>query len=587
MPKKGKKPNKASDKPKLSREEEALLKRKKAKERQAFISFVTPLAAVSFFLSLVFFAIGGSKLAILPPAGILSIALSYRYPRSALWFFFFYMPFGGTVVYWLAGGNAVMQLVKDAFFYPALTAIALAYRQKNEPFMAPRDVLPGFWMILGVSILALLLVSLPKEFLPQCDDTTKALGRVCREGRPFFQGLLGLKVFLGYVPLIFCMRALLRDRDDFFFLMRSHVVLAIVCCALSLVQYLMLLTGRCAGTDFLEGDQLFKATLEAKCLVGGALVYSPSQGIIRLPGTFVAPWQWGWFLIGNAYITFAVAFSDPTFLWRTIGMGGMSMVMIGAVISGQRIALALVPVSFVILLVLTGQVFKVKRFLPILIGLVIIGGGAAVMYPDIVQERVMSFQSRWEASPADAMISHQFSFVWPLISDKPLGRGLGTATNSARLFGETALIETWFPKVMYEVGLVGLGFFMIFVTGLTIVGFRAYRSIKDRDLRSFGACFWVFILFISYQTYYYPLDVDPVAVYYWMMMGALVRIPEIERQERAALLLADAADAIDPKDPKPGTGPGGRFRRARGPSDEDPEPTGGEADRGGWRPRPS
>jgi hypothetical protein len=587
MPKKGKKPNKASDKPKLSREEEALLKRKKAKERQAFISFVTPLAAVSFFLSLVFFAIGGPKLAVIPPAGILSIALSYRYPRSALWFFFFYMPFSGTVVYWLAGGNAVMQLVKDAFFYPALTAIALAYRQKNEPFMAPRDVLPGFWMILGVSILALLLVSLPKEFLPQCDDTTKALGRVCREGRPFFQGLLGLKVFLGYVPLIFCMRALLRDRKDFLFLMRSHVVLAIVCCALSLVQYLMLLTGRCAGTDFLEGDQLFKATLEAKCLVGGALVYSPSQGIIRLPGTFVAPWQWGWFLIGNAYITFAVAFSDPTFLWRTIGMGGMSMVMIGAVISGQRIALALVPVSFVILLVLTGQVFKVKRFLPILIGLVIIGGGAAVMYPDIVQERVMSFQSRWEASPADAMISHQFSFVWPLISDKPLGRGLGTATNSARLFGETALIETWFPKVMYEVGLVGLGFFMIFVTGLTIVGFRAYRSIKDRDLRSFGACFWVFILFISYQTYYYPLDVDPVAVYYWMMMGALVRLPEIERQERAALLLADAADAIDPKGPKPGTGPGGRFRRARGPSDEDPEPTGGEADRGGWRPRPS
>jgi hypothetical protein len=586
MPKKGKKPNQASDKPKLSREEEALLKRKKEKERQAFISFVTPLAAVSFFLGLVFLAIGGPKLAIIPPAGILSIALSYRYPRSALWFFFFYMPFSGTVVYWLAGGNAVMQLAKDAFFYPALTAIALSYRQKNEPFMAPREVLPGFYMILGVSILALLLVSLPREFLPQCDDTTKALGRMCRDGRPFFQGLLGLKVFLGYVPLIFCMRALLRDRNDFFFLMRSHVVLAIICCALSMVQYLMLLTGRCAGTDFLEGDQLFKATLEAKCLVGGALVYSPSQGIIRLPGTFVAPWQWGWFLIGNAYVTFAVAFSDPTFLWRTIGMGGMSLVMVGAVISGQRIALALVPVSFVILLVLTGQVFKVTRFLPILIGLVIIGGGAAALYPDIVQERVMSFQSRWEASPADAMISNQFSFVWPMISDKPLGKGLGTATNSARLFGETALIETWFPKVMYEVGLVGLGFFLLFVTGLSIVGFRAYRSIKDRDLRSFGACFWVFILFISYQTYYYPLDVDPVAVYYWMMMGALVRIPEIERQERAALLLADAADAIDPKGPKPGTGPGGRFRRARGPSDEEPE-TGGDADRGGWRPRPS
>ncbi|HEY9601348.1 MAG TPA: hypothetical protein V6C85_07050, partial [Allocoleopsis sp.] len=50
--------------------------------------------------------------------------------------------------------------------------------------------------------------------------------------------------------------------------------------------------------------------------------------------------------------------------------------------------------------------------------------------------------------------------------------------------------------------------------------------------------FWVFVLFISYNTYYYPLDVDPVAVYYWFFAGVTLSLPEIDRQEREALKLA-------------------------------------------------
>ena len=50
------------------------------------------------------------------------------------------------------------------------------------------------------------------------------------------------------------------------------------------------------------------------------------------------------------------------------------------------------------------------------------------------------------------------------------------------------------------------------LTTITVSSFKAYRSVKDKNLRSLGASYWVFILIISYNTYYYPLDVDPVAV---------------------------------------------------------------------------
>ncbi|MDY7007828.1 MAG: hypothetical protein SWX82_28805 [Cyanobacteriota bacterium] len=48
------------------------------------------------------------------------------------------------------------------------------------------------------------------------------------------------------------------------------------------LQFLLLSTGICVGTHGLVKDELFKATLEAKCFVGGAILFSPEVNMIRL-----------------------------------------------------------------------------------------------------------------------------------------------------------------------------------------------------------------------------------------------------------------------------------------------------------------
>jgi hypothetical protein len=348
---------------------------------------------------------------------------------------------------------------------------------------------------------------------------------------PLGMGILGLKVFLGYVPLISCTYYLLRNKKDFLFISRMQVVMILISCILGFVQYMMLVVGICEGTRNAVGSALFKATLEARCFVGGSLVYSPSQGMIRLPGTFVAPWQWAWFLISSTFFTFATGFSDPSILWRIVGFGSLLSVFVNAVISGQRIALALVPACFVLLLVLTGQLGNLKKFIPVIGGLALVITIAMSSNPELVQERLDSFISRWNASPPQDFIVQQFEESWKA-ADTIIGSGLGRATNSARALGETRLVETYYPKVMYEVGIVGLIGFIALVTSLTIICFRTYRTIKNRNFRSYAASMWVFILFISYNTYYYPLDVDPVAVYYWIAAGILLKLPEIDKIER-------------------------------------------------------
>ncbi|MGL5196665.1 MAG: hypothetical protein ACRC8Y_23995, partial [Chroococcales cyanobacterium] len=312
------------------------------------------------------------------------------------------------------------------------------------------------------------------------------------------------------------------------------------------VQYWLLLSGRCPGTRGFVGDALFKATLDAKCLVGGSLVFSPEQNIIRLPGTFVAPWQWAWFLIANLFFTFASAFNDPSLVWQLLSFLGMALVFVNSVVSGQRIALALVPVLTVILLVVTGQITNLKRFIPIAVGLSILGFGAMALFPDVVTERVDSFVGRWNASPPTDFIAHQAEFT-SKGQDGFFGNGLGRATNSARMFGETKLIETYYPKLFYEIGPVGVMGFLIFVTTLTYLAFKTYRSVKDHNLRGYGASYWVFILFISYNTYYYPLDVDPVAVYYWVFAGLLFKLPDLDREVAQEKLEAEELGLLDNK----------------------------------------
>lgn len=508
--------------PSLTLKERLAQKRKAERLRKEIINFT--VFAV-FFSALIGFVLGmfqgDVKVGVAAGFGLLYTSLSFKYPRHALWAFLIYLPFGGTITYAI-GNSPLLQLAKDGFYIPALFGVIQYCRREQLPiFIAKPLAVP-----LGI---LLLLSTCTLVFVNGADQLSAGAGQ------PLMMGILGLKVLLGYIPLIVCSYYLLRNRADLLFLMRLTVVLILTCCGLAFIQYLMLKTGRCAGTQFAEGEGLFKASLNARCFVGGSLLYSPQHGQIRLPGTFVAPWQWGWFLISGAFLAFGPAFNDPKPIWRSLSLAALAAVFVLSVVSGQRIALALVPVTFVLLLVLTGQIVQLKRFLPTAVGLGLLLTMASLRNPELLQERINSFESRWNASPPHQFILDQLQWA-SRVTHGFLGSGLGKATNSARALGETVLIETYYPKLIYEIGVLGTLAFLLFVTVLTIHTFRVYRSVRDRTLRNYGASLWVFVLVISYNTYYYPLDVDPVAVYYWFFAGVILKLPEIERQEKLEAL---------------------------------------------------
>ena len=82
---------------------------------------------------------------------------------------------------------------------------------------------------------------------------------------------------------------------------------------------------------------------------------------------------------------------------------------------------------------------------------------------------------------------------------------------------------------------------MAVTTILTILTFKACISLKTPSLRHWATCFWIFILFISFNPYYYPLAVEPISIYYWLFAGIILKLPAIE----AKTLARESHDLLD------------------------------------------
>lgn len=474
------------------------------------------LAVFAILPSIIGWFIGGFRAAAIGAAAGLCIGISANYPRFGLWAFLIYLPFAGTIIHGIARGHDISHVAKDFLYIPALIGALIQYRKKLKEFLKSLyPLLPPLLFLFAISLMTFLWVNWIEQLL----NPTR--------GNQFLMGIMGLKVLLGYIPLIFCGYYLIRSKSELFFLTRLHLILILICCSLGFIQYLLLVANICPGNQGLTGEYLYRATLGARCFVGGALLYNQDAGSIRLPGTFVAPWQWGWFLISSSFLTFAVDVSDRDRRWRVASSVASGFVLVMAVISGQRTALVLVPLIFILLQLLTD---KNKKLLPLKWGVAIGLGVLIINSVEKVEQRVDSLVDRWNYSPVSGFIVRQFQRVIDQ-QEGLLGNGLGSATNAARYFAPTRLIETFHAKLVYEIGPLGLLGFLAVVSVLAFLTFKAYRSIQDPNLRSLGVCLWVYILLISYFPYYYPLDVDPVAVYYWFFAGVLLKLPELDREK--------------------------------------------------------
>ncbi len=499
-----------------------------AGEPKAPIQTLITVVGLSLIVSIALFLITNQiLLALTGGVGSALAWVSFVHPYSALWLLIIYMPFAGTVSYWAEWGNPLLQFGQDILAIPAMIAILWNLKKNGMPLIIPQNIQIPLLTVLIFALATLFTVNLPLDLASAAlGSPSDSIAQPPPTGDFFLMGILGLKVLLVYLPLITCTYYMIQNEKTFWTFTRLHIILAITCCSLGLMQYVMLRAGVCQGTDHLTDNAVLAASLDAKCLVGGSLIYSPSQNLIRLPGTFAAPWQWGWFLIANTFFAVASAIKDCSPVWRLISFLALALLVANAVVSGQSAALFVMLVFIMVMLALTGKLVPPTRWASMIGALALLSIMSWVLFPEMIQAQFNEIIEGWLASAPTSFMIEQASSQDITI----LGHGLGRATNAARILGETRLIESYYPKLMYEIGILGVAAFLALVTTLTVVTFKIWRSLENKTWRSYAACFWLFILLISYPPYHYPLDAAPVAIYYWMILGLVLRLPNLEQQ---------------------------------------------------------
>jgi len=461
--------------------------------------------------------------------GLCALAVFLTRWQWLLWGLLTYLPFAGALVLW-TNQDPVFLLAKDFLFVaPLYVAVFLLRPQLLHDLPIPP------WLTLSLIFLALVVL------LQTMNPGVVNLG----------MALIGLKVWLFYIPLAYATVAAVRTPQDLVRLLRVMVAVAPLPCIFGLTQW---------GLSEAYGYQDVMRDFYGEAAQAATQNFTQFElgGVIRrLPSTFSsAPAYYVYTLVILA-AGLALQALDPSRGWRSFARVVVVLALCAGMLSGMRAAFVLSPILLAIygLIAVRGGGAVVGFAMLLLLSggfLYVAGFDTDQLYEGIAEhtERYQEYGFTWV----------QFSYA---LENSPLGSGTGTNTVSARYATEglsqpelqsIGYWEVQFAKTVHELGIFGLVPFLIVVCGLAGRALFGTFRLRDPRLRRAHAALGAFVLIVFiYFFKAWIIDVDPANVVFWVFVGLLYRLGQWDRA------LAPAAR------PQPAFGLGGRRPLQLGP----------------------
>jgi hypothetical protein len=426
-------------------------------------------------------------------------AILYRW-RLGLFALVLYTPFTGLVVAAFAP-SPVGNLVKDLLIVIPLYIAFMFTRRQSDRMALP------FGLVVLVSALAALI----------------AAGAALGSTAGTLSALLGAKIWLFYIPLAAIGAAYLRDRSDLLVLMRLFVVMGWIPCTVGLLMFAGAINyDYKASVELLYGDFARNATQNfAAFKVGNSTLY-------RIPGTFQFAAQYSMFCVFMIFPVLMQLRLEHSQRWRLLGYASLILVIAAALTSGSRGAFLHLPFLFAIVGSLR---FGFSRG----------GGNAMIVFAFIIFSGVVLWQfdesaiidhvAQLAAQNGRAIVVGGLEFA--IEHGGLLGQGIGVGTVATRhvlddpnLF---AAIENYYAKAWMEMGLPGFVIITLLFVYLLVMGLQTASKVRDDALRDTGLTVVALIIFVVYiSTRGWPLDQDPLAYYFWLFVGLLLKLPYLE-----------------------------------------------------------
>jgi hypothetical protein len=339
--------------------------------------------------------------------------------------------------------------------------------------------------------------------------------------------LIGLKIWLLYIPLALVAYAYLDSCYRFLRFCRMMILPSFIPSAVALLQVTMVKSfGYRAAMELSYGDmatrttQLFSASQFESALFG------------RVPSIFTFAPQFFGFSLAMLVPSYIVWRTDLSARWRRVGATAFITSAVSTFLSGERASFIFTPLAIAIIFLLDRGL---RGFLQGL-GLGIFGAWSALSLAFGIGIGTMY-------SLVGDLFFHYGSDVAygglvQALQMAPLGLGTGTNTGAARYSltdpDSFVTIENYYAKATYELGLPGLLIVAGLLTAILVIGLQVRGAMRSSMLRCWAGTLLAFVLVIQLNSFKgWLIDLDPVNVYFWVFCGLMLKLPMLQSRQIA------------------------------------------------------
>jgi hypothetical protein len=418
--------------------------------------------------------------------------------RLGLELYILFIPFAGAVELWL---------------YPAPWAVLI----KDVLFVMPTYI--GFAMS---SELRFTLGSLPKSF---ASIVLLFAGLVLVQAlNPAGPGLLatviGLKVWLFYVPMLLLGRAYVRDRASL--LRLSHLMICLVWlpCLVGVVQWLLALAfGYQYAISLFYGAAARAATQNFS---------SFNNGLIRIPSTFSFPAQYLNYILCMLVPVLGCASIETEHVWQTLRAISLPLLCVAGFMSGTRAAFVMIPLMLLAFYMLRRGAFGVLWAGLLMAGFLAVALSVSGIDSTGLLQMETDLTQSYTTGQA-GMIEDALQLTW-------IGQGVGSNTGASRFTNKDVdgltIFENYYAKAIVELGLAGLAVVVLFQVFPLMWAVRFLGHIGKSSTATYAsamaACFLIFLIY-NYKGFI--IDLDPANMLYWLFAGILFSLPTVDAAE--------------------------------------------------------
>jgi hypothetical protein len=434
---------------------------------------------------------------------------------------FLVMIFGGIITVRL-GSGVYSILFRDVFIVLPLYAGLFSRRSGQEAIaQIPAD--------LALALMLLLIV----VFICTLNPVDAPVGQI----------LIGIKVWLYYLPLVAVGIAVSAEPEAMLRMFRALFFIGGAGCAIGLLQSLLI---HVLGYD--AAIQMFFGGSAAQVTQGFAS-FEEAGGIFRIPGTFSFTAQYGYFLFAYLPVTIIVSHIDPNRSIRKLASIAVYLTVVAGILSGTRAAILVFPAMLGVCALFGVLSARLIAFAPLGLG----AAAAAIAFSGIDLTSYFSYGE-------DIASEYGHNFIFQQISDSLdyglLGAGVGAATGGARYamggdaveLGTALGFESYFAKAAAELGWLGLGavslLFTVIALRMAILLFRNWRRPENAIVAPISVYLGVLIV-TSFKAW--PFDTDPGNVFSWLFLGVAIGADRFSRQtwpsEEEEAVMASPVDA--------------------------------------------